>query len=131
LDFSTAGVGVTPVVHGRLASIFTELAANDVQLLPVDVQGKQDPYYILVATKLIRCIDDKACGEVLYWLPEDERPEKLGQYRSVAGMRIDRTKVDDAKVFRAWGWKIPLIVSEDIKTALERAKATGVKFTEV
>jgi hypothetical protein len=131
LDFCTAGIGVTPVVHVRVASIFAELASDDVQLIPVDVKGHPDQYLLLVATKLIRCIDDKASREVLYWKPEDERPDKLGQYRSVAGMRIDRTKVGDAKVFRTWGWDIALIVSEDIKTALERAKATGVKFTEV
>jgi hypothetical protein len=131
LDFSLAGIGVAPIVHPRVASLFEELAPDDVQLIPVDVQGRQDPYFILVATKLIRCIDDEASEEVLYWKPEDERPEKLGRYRSVAGMRIDKSKVGDTQVFRTWGWDVALIVSEDIKQALERAKATGVKFTEV
>ncbi|AKQ69551.1 hypothetical protein A176_006463 [Myxococcus hansupus] len=37
----------------------------------------------------------------------------------------------DAKVFRPWGWSGVLIVSEDIKTALERANVTGVEFEEV
>nr|WP_233605204.1 MULTISPECIES: suppressor of fused domain protein [Corallococcus] len=46
-------------------------------------------------------------------------------------MRIDPTKVGDAKVFRTWGWSIVLIVSEDIKEALEHANITGVKFREV
>ena len=131
LDFSLAGLGVAPVVHPRVAALFTKLAPDDVQLIPVDVQGQPDPYFILVATKLIRCIDDDASEEMLYWKPEDERPEKLGRYRSVAGMRIDRSKVGDAQVFRTWGWDVALIVSEDIKTALERAKATGVRFKEV
>jgi len=31
-----------------------------VQLIPVDIQGYPDQYLILVATKLIRCIDEKA-----------------------------------------------------------------------
>ncbi|MCP3139214.1 imm11 family protein [Pyxidicoccus xibeiensis] len=131
LDFSTAGIGVTPIVHARVASIFEELAPNDVQFIPVNVQGRSEEYFILVATKLIRCIDDEASSEVLYWKPEDERPDKFGQYRSVSGMRIDRTKVGDAKVFRTWGWKIALIVSEDIKNALEREKVTGTWFSEV
>jgi hypothetical protein len=46
-------------------------------------------------------------------------------------MRIDTTKVGNAKVFRTWGWTIALIVSEDVKEALERAGVTGVKFEEV
>lgn len=130
LDFSLAGFS-TPVVHARVANVFLELATNDVQLIPVGIQGHKDPYFILVATKLLRCIDDAASEEVLRWTPEDGRPEKVGQYRDVYGMHIAPAKVGDVKVFRTWGWSIALIVSEDIKRALERVKATGVKFTEV
>ncbi|MBL0692415.1 DUF1629 domain-containing protein [Comamonas sp. JC664] len=119
------------MAHVRVASLFAERAPADVQLLPVDLAGQPDQYLLLVATKLIRCIDDRATREVLYWKPEDERPEKLGQYRSVAGLRIDPTKVGDAQVFRTWGWPIALIVSEDLKAALEQSGATGMKFTPV
>lgn len=131
LDFSTAGVGMTPVVHVRVAAIFAERAPGDVQLIPVDVKGYPEQYVMLVATKTVRCIDDKASREVLLWKAEDERPEMLGQYRSVAGMKIDRTKVGDVRVFRTWGWPLALIVSEDIKAAMEAAKVTGAKFEEV
>jgi hypothetical protein len=37
----------------------------------------------------------------------------------------------DAGVFRLEGWAGSLIVSENIKQALERVGATGVKFEEV
>ncbi|WP_426746265.1 DUF1629 domain-containing protein [Myxococcus faecalis] len=131
LDFSLAGVGVTPIVHKGVAHIFADLAPDDVQLFPVDVAGQSEPYFILVATRLIRCIDDNASTEVRYWKPEDGRPEKVGKYRAVSGMRIDPTKVGGAKVFRTWGWSIALIVSEDIKEALERAGVTGCHFKEV
>jgi len=131
LDYSTAGAALTPVVHLKVATLFAELAPDDVQLIPVDIKGCPDEYQILVATKLLRCIDDKASREILVWKPEDARPDKLGQYRSVAGMRIDRKNVGDAKVFRTWGWTVALIVTEDIKTAMERAKVTGAKFEEV
>jgi hypothetical protein len=130
LDFSLAGFS-TPVVHASVANLFLELAPNDVQLIPVDIQGHPDQYLILVATKLIRCIDDAASEEVLYWTPEDGRPEKVGQYRDVYGMRIAPSKVGDARVFRTWGWSITLIVSEELKQALESIQATGVRFTQV
>ncbi|NMO18490.1 hypothetical protein HPC49_24345 [Pyxidicoccus fallax] len=130
LDFSTAGVGVTPVVHVKVAEIFKELAPNDVQLIPVHVKGHPDQYLILVATRLIHCIDEKA-SKVQFWKPEDGLPEKVGQYYAVDDLRIDPTQVGDAKVFRPEGWDIVLIVSEDIKQALERAKVTGVKFRQV
>lgn len=131
LDFSTAGIGVTPVVHARMASILTQLAPDDVQLFPVKVASESEPYFLVNVVRTVRCIDDEASEEVRYWNPEDGRPEKVGKYRAVSGMRIDPTKVGDAKVFRPWGWTVALLVSEDIKEALECAGVTGVKFTEV
>ncbi|MCP3140935.1 imm11 family protein [Pyxidicoccus xibeiensis] len=130
LDFSRAAFGV-PVVHARVASVFSELAPTEVQTLPVEIQGQSEQFFILVATKLIRCIDDKASKQVLKWMPEDGTPEKVGEYRNVRGMRIDASQVGDAKVFRPWGWPIALIVREEIRTALERMGATGTKVEEV
>jgi hypothetical protein len=49
----------------------------------------------------------------------------------VDGLHIDKTKVGEARVFRLEGWAGSLIVSENIKQALERVGATGVKFEEV
>jgi hypothetical protein len=130
LDFTLAGLAI-PVVHVRVASVFAELAPEDVQLFPVEVQGQPDQFCVLVATRAIRCIDDAACKEVELWTPEDGRPEKVGKYRDVYGMRIDPSKVGDAKVFRTWGWSVVLIVREEIKDALERLGATGTYFEEV
>jgi hypothetical protein len=97
----------------------------------VVINGQTDQFCILNATRLVRCIDDKASEEVRYWRPQDGRPEKTGQYRAVYGLRIEPAKVGDAKVFRPWGWTVALIVSEEIKEALERIGATGVRFKEV
>ncbi|NMO21444.1 hypothetical protein HPC49_42950 [Pyxidicoccus fallax] len=130
LDFTLGGLD-TPVVSTRVAALLTELAPDDVQLLPVDIDGQTEPFRIVVATRLIRCIDDQASREVRYWKPEDGRPEKVGKYRVVSGLRIDPTQVGSARVFRPWGWTVALIVSEDIKQALERAGVTGTRFKEV
>ncbi|MBE4753778.1 hypothetical protein G4177_37125 [Corallococcus sp. ZKHCc1 1396] len=131
LDFSGAGVGAAPIVHVKVATVFARLAPDDIQLLAVDVEGQPEQFSLLVTTRMIRCIDDKASREVRYWEPRHEQPEKVGKYMSVAGMRIDPSKVGNAQVFRPWGWSIALIVSEDLKTALERTGATGMHFTEV
>jgi len=130
LHFSFTSLA-TPVVHTQVAALLSELAPNDVQFIPVDIASQPDQFHIFVATHLIRCIDDERSTEVRYWKPEDGRPEKTGQYRSVYRLRIDPSKVGDAKVFRTWGWDIALIVSEEIKEALERIGATGTKFKEV
>lgn len=131
VDFATTAVGSTPIVHKRVASVFSELAPDDVQLFPVEVEGQPEPYFILNVTRLVKCIDDKSCEYVDYFQPEDGQPDKVGTYHNVRGLRIDTSKVGNLKVFRLWGWPMPVIVSEDLKTALERTGATGMKFTEV
>jgi hypothetical protein len=129
LDFTEAGISI-PVVHVRVASLFVEHANDDVQLLPVDVEGQPDQYLILVATRLIRCIDEKA-SRIRLWTHENRIPEMVGKYASVRDMRIDKAKVGSAQVFRCEGWTGPLIVSGELKDALERMGATGTRFEEV
>jgi hypothetical protein len=129
LDFTEAGI-LIPVAHVRVASLFAELAPDDVQLIPVEVEGQPDQYVILVATRLIRCIDEQA-SRIELWTHEDGVPHKVGQYSSVRDLRIDKSKVGTAQVFRCEGWRGPLIVSEEIKDALDRMGATGTRFEEV
>ncbi|WP_163867738.1 imm11 family protein [Myxococcus eversor] len=129
LDFTEAGVRI-PVVHVKVATVFTELAPDDVQLIPVDIDKHEDAYLILVATRLIRCIDEKA-SRIQRWLPEDGVPEKVGQYASVRGLRIDASQVGEARVFRPEGWPGALIISEDLRDALMRVGATGLSLTDV
>ncbi|WP_224244387.1 imm11 family protein [Hyalangium gracile] len=130
LDFTWAAFSI-PIVHHRFVQLFQRLRVPDVQFIPVQVEAHPGPYFILNALRLIRCIDDARCAEVQYWKPEDGKPEKTGRYRFVAGMRIDATKVGDARIFRTWGWDIALILSEDIKEAIEAAGLSGARFVEV
>lgn len=131
LDFTSAGVGLTPILSARTAAVFRELAPDDIQLLPVEVEGQTEPYFLLVVARTVRCIDDAACEEVQLWASDDGRPEKVGQYRSVSGLRIDKSKVGDARVFRLWGWNSALIIDEEIKDALEQTGIVGGRFDEV
>lgn len=55
----------------------------------------------------------------------------VGHYASVRDMRIDKAQVGSAQVFRCVGWTGPLIVSGELKEALERIGATGTRFEEV
>ncbi|MCY1075653.1 imm11 family protein [Archangium lansingense] len=130
LDFSLAGAAV-PVVHAKVASILATLAPADVQLIPVQVESQTGSYFILNILRVVKCIDDAACEEVKYWRSEDGQPELVGEYRVVSGMRIAPSRVGGAHLFRPWGWPVALVVSEEIRNALERVGATGTKFEDV
>ncbi|HEX8441053.1 imm11 family protein [Archangium sp.] len=130
LDFTLDSFSI-PVVHGRVIQVFERLDIQEAQFLPVQVEGHAGPYFILNALRIIRCIDEGRCEEVRHWTPEHGEPEKVGQYRYVRGMRVDPTKVEGARIFRPWGWTLTLVVSEDLKEALEREGLTGTRFLEV
>ncbi|KFE72133.1 imm11 family protein [Hyalangium minutum] len=129
LDYCWAGLSI-PVVHIRVATVLAELASHDIQLIPADIDGRPDQYLVMVATRLIRCIDEKS-SRIRLWTVEDSVPKKVGQYRDVRDLRIDKTKVGNAQVFRPEGWEVVLIVSEEIKNAMEHLGTTGTRFTEV
>ena len=130
LDFSWAAVSI-PVVHGRFVQLFERLGVQDVQFIPVEVEGHTGPFFILNTLRTLRCVDDARCEEVQYFKPEDEQPEKVGEYKYIAGLRIDPARVGDARIFRPWGWTGSLILSEDLKQALEAERITGTRFVEV
>ncbi|EPX61191.1 hypothetical protein D187_000974 [Cystobacter fuscus DSM 2262] len=131
IDIEFAGAAQTPIVSERVASVFREQAPQDVQLLPVEVEGEATPYYVLNVARELHCIDDAACKEVQFYTPKDGRPELVGEYRAVSGLRIDKSKVGDARVFRLWGWHPPIIVDGELKEALERTGIVGGLFDEV
>jgi hypothetical protein len=83
-----------------------------------------------VATRLIHCIDEQA-SRFDRWTHEDGVPHKVGQYSIMYELRIDKSKVRKAQVFRCEGWKTALIVSEKIKDALTAIGAVGPRFEEV
>jgi hypothetical protein len=131
LDFSMTGLTV-PLVGGRVVSLFERLGLEqEVQFVPARVEGFAEPYFLLNTLRIIRCIDDARCDEVLHWLPEDNRPDKRGQYRNVRGLKVDPAKVGAARIFRPWGWTVALIVSERVKLAMENERISGTRFTEL
>ena len=131
LDFSFTTLTI-PVIHGRVVSLFERMGLQQqVQFIPAQVDGHSEPYFLLNILRIIRCIEDARCEEVQYWKPEDGRPDKVGQYRAVSGMRIDPTQAGDAHVFRTWGWRVAVIVSERLKQAMEQEGVGGTRFVEV
>ncbi len=120
----------TPIASQAIADVFTALAPDDVQLFQVSIGGELERYFVVNATRVVDCIDEARCLEVQHY-PEGSFPEYAGEYRWIYGLRIDPVKTEGAHVFRLKKFKTALIVSEDIKNALERVGNLGVSFERV
>ncbi|MGE6756783.1 imm11 family protein [Corallococcus interemptor] len=129
--FSVANAGRTPIANEQAASVFRELAPDDVQLFPIEISDTPERYYVVNATRRFKCIDEANCREVQIYPLDGAIPERAGEYRSIIGLRIDTSKIEDARVFRPMGWESTLIVSEEVKQGIERVGNTGVFFNRV
>jgi hypothetical protein len=129
IDF-TLGSSVL-VVSERAAPVFHELALNDVQLIPTEVVGHPGRYFVVNTARIVDCVDAAACRAVRYVTPEHMQPNRIGEYYYIRGLRLDTSKIGDARVFRLERYLLPLIVSEEVKEALERIGAVGGHFERV
>ena len=130
LEFSLTGLNA-PIARARLASAMQGVAAGDLQLIPVVVDGCRDVVAVNIV-RTIRCLDDAGSSSVMKWGAADGRPDKVGHYRMVTGLRITPELVpEDAHIFRVEGWPVALIVSRTMKESMERAGCRGAVFVPV
>ena len=120
-----------PVVSNEISAILRDIAAKDSEFFPVVVGASHVEMSIVNVVRRIECVDESRCEDVMKWRPEDLRPDRLGFYRSIGGLRIDPTKTDGHHIFRIFGWEVALIVSEVIRAKLETIENLGIVFDEV
>jgi len=132
LDYTELDGEIVPVVRSRVADLLRRLAPNDLQLLPVEVDGIREQFVIVNVVQERRCIDETLSQYVEKYAEQDRDvyPNLVGCYFSVVGLKIDKSKVENARVFRTWGWGA-IIVSEEVKDVMESANVVGVQFEEV
>lgn len=65
------------------------------------------------------------------WTEKDNYPEMLGNYKMISTIRIDPARTDGHHLFRIARWPLALLVSEDLKRALEGIPSLGVVFESV
>lgn len=120
-DFCLASFDV-PIVSEEFAHLLSVVAEKDCQLIPVKTSSGGH-FFILNALRRVRCLDESR-SLFTKWEASDGRPDRTGQYRMVAELRIDPEAALGSEVFRIVGWDVPLIVSERLVTL---AQAQGMK----
>jgi hypothetical protein len=129
LDFCLTSFG-EPVARSALAAAMASVAGDDLQRLPLAIRAHPG-FEALNATRLVDCLDEQR-SSFTKWTAEDHRPELAGQYRMVPELHLDPARVPDgAHFFRVWGWRVALIVSAQVRAAMERHGCVGARFEEV
>lgn len=119
-----------PIATTAVAEAIRSVAGSDVQCLPLTISGQRS-MMALNAVRVVRCVDDIR-SECDKWTEKDGRPDKLGQYRYISKLVLNKRAIPpDAHFFRLSDWLVCLIVSEAVKDAMERVGCFGAKFTEL
>lgn len=129
LDFCLTSFNV-PVVSPPLAAVLSDAVGDDVQLIPARIGG-QTGVFVLNALRAVRCVDE-ARSEFLKWTVQDHRSDLAGQYRQITKLFLDATAIPaDAQVFRIGGFVVKLVVTQQIKAAMESVGCFGANFDEL
>lgn len=129
VDFHLAAFDM-PVISTVIGDVLSNLGAADIQRFPVTVGDGIKGYEILNAVCQEDCVDESR-ARVRKWELEDDRPDKLGKYREIAPLLIDALRTNGRHIFRIRGFVVPLIVSEEVKSAIEELPDLGVVFKPV
>lgn len=115
-----------PVVSEALGEVVRATVGADAECLPIELPGQAA--MVLNVVRVVRCIDE--AGSELDREPGDEgRP---GPYRRVYTLAVDDNAIPaDAHLFRVEGWKVALVVSDALKSAMEHVGCEGARFHEL
>jgi hypothetical protein len=81
--------------------------------------------------RLIDCLDEDKT-KFAKWAPGDHRADLVGHYRWAADLTVDPERIPpDAHFFRIARWAVALIVSGELKAAMEHAGCLGARFDDV
>jgi hypothetical protein len=118
------------VVPSVLSAQLDAFVGSAIQRIPVTIEGQSEGFEILNVCDLVQCVDESR-SLLTKWTADDSRPERIGQFRMIAKLKIDRTAASGHHIFRVAGWPIALIVSEDVKKLLESRRVSGLEYQRV
>jgi hypothetical protein len=127
LSFSFAGFDV-PIGNADVAKLLANEVPDQAQLIPLSLPQVKPGYHIIVATRTIRCVDERN-SEFTTWGMNDGRPDKVGEYRMFTRLRLDRAAVPvGVHMFRVAGWPVALVVSAWLAVELRNIIKEGLVY---
>ncbi len=129
LDFNFCDFDMI-ISPASLNEAIESVAKNAIQRIPVTADNRENEFEILNICNLIDCVDESR-SLLTKWTVADGRPEKAGQFRMIANLKINPAAASGHDIFRVAGWPIAVVVSEKIKTIFEERNVSGLKYERV
>jgi hypothetical protein len=108
-----------------------KLVGSAIQRIPVTIEGEDDRFEILNVCETVQCLDESRTEHVMKWTIDDGRPDKIGKYRMIIGLKINPDIARGHLIFRITDWPIALVISEEVKILLETWSMSGLEYRRV
>jgi hypothetical protein len=126
LDYSTTDAYAVPIISSLMAECLSEFL-DEIQLIPISVDTTKDKYYVLVVKNAINCVDENKSIFEKFEEGNPIRPDRVGEYQSIDVLKID-SRIITMDIFRVAKYEIALIISEKVKSQLDRFNLKGLKY---
>ncbi len=117
----------SPIVSNAFADIVESFDPQAIQRIPVTVAPSTTGYEILNILTMLKCLDYEHT-KIEYYTDKDSIPELVGQIEAIWNITIKPEIAEGHHIFRLAEWWVIIVVSEDLKRALEEKGFTGMKF---
>jgi hypothetical protein len=124
VDYNDTAFSAT-VVSERLAEIWKSFTPGRIQLLPAEIARSSSVWYVANFLDCVDCIDH-ARSRIKY-CPADD-PDRPLKPRAVMRMVIDCARAEGHHLFRVVDWKVAVIVSAELREAMEERGFSGVEY---
>jgi len=120
-------LGAFDIVYAdpRLSEAIEEIVRDDIQRIPLSIINRIEDQEIINIVREVDCFSESETTAFSRWTAADGRPEKIGDYKRVGGLRIDPEKVGDADIFRISRYNMPVIVSGRIRQLIMEFQDTA------
>lgn len=124
-DYQETPLGV-PVFSVRLRQIVERIAPDEVQFIPVEIEA-QESYFIANVLSSVECLDFE---ESLLDFKEDAAGKPI-RVKGAVRLRVLPENAAGHHIFRIKEWPIPLIISQELATAMKTEHMTGFALSPV
>jgi len=123
-DYNIDALTTVPIVSDRLAQFMTEVAPNDMELVPVALDAPGS-WWAMNVLPIVDAIDFK--NSVISFHDADH-PKKAGKPRGVMRLIVTPDALNGHHLARLKDWKIAIIASESVKMGCQKRGMTNMKF---
>ncbi|MEZ6143442.1 MAG: hypothetical protein R3B84_22975 [Zavarzinella sp.] len=114
-----------PVISTEVANALNNACGSEIQLIETTITG-YGTYYILNVLNVIDCLDHSCV--ISYYEDNYFLEYRRGLPSFVLKLKIERTKLQQQKIFRVKDWRLPIVVSEEIFQLFKEYHVNGFRI---